>query len=367
MVLRRDHHPVVGPSGLRRVELCPGSVEMERRVREAGAVEEREEASEGEVLHERLDPAAPLEGLTPEQVEAVLRMRAYVAEQMEGHSEIGYERRLVVWASGERVATWGTADVCGVRGMVARVIDAKFGRATLSRETVERQMRAYAAGAMHHFQVPRAEVRVYQPREQAELFEAYSDPQRLGDEVLAIVDRARDFPDLRTPGYDQCLHCSGKVLCPEFREDLTRLPSRREEMELADPERVERLLELALNAERMAEQVKAFVKEEVAAGRLELPGWRLQVSSPRKVAVGVEKAFDLVAEVPERSEFGLTLGEYLGACGVGIGALEEVWCAKAKEVLGITKKAAREMLAERLGTALETTERSTLKRRNSDG
>lgn len=323
-------------------------------------------AVKGELCHERVNPTAPLEGLTPEEVEMVLRMRAYVAEVMEGCEDVGYERKLVVLDQNERVVNWGSADVDGVRKKrVSVTVDAKFGWATLLRDTVERQMRCYAAGSMIYHNVEHAEVYVYQPREKAELYEAYDSPLDLGDSIRRIIERSQELPELRVPGYEQCLHCGGKLLCPEYREEVVRLPAKREALELLDPEAVERLLETAITAGHMADQVKDYVKTEINEGRLELPNWALSKSSPRSIK-DIEAAFSLLAESTETGKFGLSLKEFLHACGVSIGALEELWAKKAKEVQGLTLKRAKEELSELLKPIVERSERLSLKRRNEN-
>jgi hypothetical protein len=319
ITVRTDHHPGAPPSELSRIAACPASMALCATV----PPETSDDADEGRLLHAHLPPAVSLDDLNEEQKSSVLWAREYIAEKTQGADRIVYEQARVLWLDGEPV-TWGTLDVEAVFdakpervGSKVIIVDPKFGRNQVTRETCGLQIMCYAGAALQEWAVDTAEVFVCQPRTLSELKGAYSDAEEIAREVKKIIDHAKSNPAEYHTSPDACRYCRAKLQCSAFREEIL-LPAERTNFDAVPVAELTRALEAAPLLEAYVFKVRKLAREMLAAG-VEVPGYTLGEKKMRHV-VDVDRLYGSLADVmPQR--------QFLECCKVQLTDLERLYGA----------------------------------------
>lgn len=355
-----SHHPF-SPSNLGRRKLCPGSYLQEIDI--GDSVDASEDAAEGTLLHGLVNPAFPApDSITDEQEDTILRARDFLKRKTADANNIYYELKGVLSLSG-RTVTHGTMDLVAyvfssVTPDFVRVIDWKFGRNQLYQITTELQMRAYAGMAMQYFGVKRAEVYVYQPRLDLELFGAYENPEIIAKEIdVIILDSLSSSNDNLYPSCEACRHCRAKISCPAFKPAiLDALPARAQLGEILSPEKLARALEFASVVSPWIDEIREYAKKAISEGQ-EIPGWELFTRKMRKIANnrGIVGGLGDV----------LTPWDILDCAKISIGAIEDLYARKSKENgVSNTMKDAKERLKKLLSPYIVTDNQEILRRRS---
>jgi hypothetical protein len=327
---------------------------MERAARAAGISSDTEAADEGTDMHRANNPCVPLDGYTEEQRRQIEKARRYIADKLVGAQSIIYEHTMTLWDD-EGAIHFGSVDVIGQYPDLVRIPDTKYGRSLMSAWAGEPQMRAYAAMGMQFYGVPKAEVFVYQPREDTDFVAAYNHPEKIAADIRRAI-RACEAPDAPlNPSPDACLYCLGKTLCPEFHEEVLTLPTTRPALEALAPERVARALDFARLVEPWAKQVRDYARK-LAVGGVEIPGWKVAERTTRRIT-DVNEAFDAVSDL-------LGQGKFLELVEVPIGGLEDYYAREWVRVNqgAVTLKEGIARFRERMDGCIETTTQKYLKK-----
>lgn len=347
-----DHHPDDPPSSLDRTKNCAASRTLCKKV----PPESSPDAEEGSLLHTKLPPDVPLDGLDDEQREAVLWVREYIGARIEGAIKAEYEKSLVLWL-GDTAVTWGTEDVVAFFPERVVIVDPKFGRIPITRDGCELTMRCYAAMAMQAYKVNRCEAWVCQPREKAELRGVYSEPVKIAAEIAGIIQYAKDHPEEYRPSPDACRYCRGKILCPAFREEVLALATQKRSTPMRVDE-IGRALEYCSVLERWIRFVHATAHQAMDLG-LKVPGWTRRSYNLREIE-DIDQAFGRLAGVLKQEEF-------LSCCDVGLTRLREKYKEKAVAIgAAKTKAAADRALFAALGDLVKVRQSIRLSRASKE-
>ena len=347
-------HDEYGPSQAHRRVACPGSVRMERQARAAGISGDTDEADEGTRMHLANNPSYPLDEFSEEQKFQIEKARKYIGEKLQGAGIVHYEESMTLIAD-EGMVTHGTCDVFGVYPDHVRVIDIKYGRSLMSVSSGDWQMKLYAAMAMQRCIYKRAEVWVYQPREDTDFVAVYTDPLKIADEYADVIARCEAADAPCRPSPDACQWCLGKTICPAFQESLLTLPATRPALEMLDPTKLAKALDFAKLVEPWAKQVRDHARKLALTG-IAIPGWKLGERTNRQVS-NVNEAFAAVGDCMSQEAF-------LALADVPIGALEDAYARKWRDVNqnGVSLKDGIARFRERMAGAITTTTQRYLKK-----
>lgn len=269
----RNHHPA-GPSRLGRIALCPGSYRLMQEAEAQGLDPGSDAASEGTLLHSRVDPGQPLEDLAPEQRVMVEKCRAYEAEFFAGSLSSGGDLEVQV-VRADNVLLFGTLDRFALYPHMVRVIDWKFGRGVLHREMMSWQMKAYAIGAMQKFGVTRASVSVYQPRENTVFSDEYQVSDADLEAIAAVVEAAKAVDAPLRPSAVACQYCAAKPVCPAFGGFALKTVQPKAAIATLTNEKLEEAAALAPALEAFAKNVKKILRQRFDADPSAFPAWEL--------------------------------------------------------------------------------------------
>lgn len=351
------HHHPHGPSKLYLRYLCPGSYQMEESAKAKGLDLEvtPEEASEGTLIHSKLDPGTSIETLTDEQQRLVLKAREFIASKIDGsqHPSCQYERTMALWGDTPDPLTFGTADFVAVLPQKVVIIEIKTGWNPLEVEALTWQTRAYAAMAMGEFLRYSAEVWVYNPRTGEEWFGAVQDRVWIREQIKGIIERVNANPEERHPSPAACRHCKGKAICPEYKAELEALPAIAT-VDSLPATTIGALLDKCSTIDGMVEALRAKAREMLAAG-VEVPGWELG-SRKRRTITSAQRAYDEV-------QYELTQDEFLELVTVPIGPLEDAVARRLTERIKMTLAKAKEVVNQRLTPAIEERLETFLRRK----
>jgi hypothetical protein len=336
-----DTHHKHSPSSLRYKEICP------QWLHTPGT---SEAADEGTAMHHAAE-TGDLTGLNEEQRAQVEECLAYVLGICDLADQTYHELRLDVAG-----LTFGTADVVAIYPEHGHIIDYKFGRNPVDDAAVNLQGWAYALGVFHMFPVDRVTVHFLLPRLDYGTRHTFlrSEMPKLRTRIAAVIERA-ELPDSpHNPDPKACQYCNRKATCPALatkalmipRGNHWDLPAELDPTAITDPSQMAKVLPLVPLIESWAAAVKAAALELARNGQ-QIPGYSLRHRSGKRVIKDVLATFDVL------QSFGVELHEFLPACSVSIGAVEDAVKQKAEK--GGGAKLLRELNSRMAEAGLVTT------------
>jgi hypothetical protein len=285
------------PSSLLRLKICPGSLDLERRMRVQGLSEgdANEDAAEGQRLHKAISaPLAPRDDLTPEQLEVVEKAERVEKEFID-----------FVLASNPILPFYGAI----VQPRTSRRADSV---SYTEDDIVKAQM-----------------------------------------EINGIWDAAHQEGAPRNASADGCRYCPCKAICPEYKawvmavEQTRHLPVAQWTDE--DMDRFEsRRGELTKFIDTVHEQIKAIK----AANPERLPGWELREGDSVRVVEDLPAAFTALSDIINARNFS-------EQCKVSLGGIEEaIWRSRRETPGRITQAEAKKIVNARLGNLVTLKQKS---------
>lgn len=279
-----DTHSDVGGSSAERVLACPGSVQLVKRLRAAGLLDEdsSEYADEGTSAHDVA--AIRLEtGRWPLNVDAevVKHLTEYVAfvEDFSG------SRPFVEWRFRLREVhpdLRGSVDSWAVNGLEVGVGDLKYGAGIPVEVRGNKQLMTYALGVLRYLQragvmVKRFVLFIAQPR--------YDHPEGTLRKWTVTVAELEEFARRLTaglratdvPGADlvtgkHCRWCKAKAICPKLHSEIVQDVA--EPASTYSPVRLAHALRISELAPGWKKDVHQFAYREALRGRPP-PGFKL--------------------------------------------------------------------------------------------
>jgi hypothetical protein len=143
--------------------------------------------------------------------------------------------------------------------------------------------------------------------------------------IGTIIERAKlDNPPLN-PDPKACQYCARKGTCPALATKALMipvnqnwdLPANMNPGEISDPGQLAKVLSIIPVLEAWAKDVKAAALDQARNG-MEIPGYTLRSRSGKRVIKDLLPAWDIL-----HNDFALELGDFLPACSVSIGAIED--------------------------------------------
>lgn len=269
-------------------------------------------------------------GLNDEQSAQVKECMEYVEGIKDCADEVHKELRLDCDG-----LTWGTADVVSINGDQGHVIDYKFGRVSVDAAETNVQGWAYALGVFTMFPVMRVTVHFLQPRNDEVTRHTFTREEipTMRTRVAAIIARAELDNPPTNPDPKACQYCARKATCPALTEKALMipvnnhwdLPAELNPGAITDPKQLSKVLALLPLIESWASEVKAVALQRAREGQ-QIPGYTLRSRSGKRVIKDLLPAWSILQD-----EFGLELHEFLPACSVSIGTLEDAVKQKAQK------------------------------------
>lgn len=322
-------HAKFGPSSLRYREICAG---WQHSPGTSAA------ADEGTMMHEAAE-TGDLSALTPEQRAQVQECLEYVLQFEEGADEVHKELKLDCAG-----LTWGTADRVIIRGSGdhGHIIDFKFGRWPVDDADANLQGWAYAVGVFHMFPVDRVTVHFLIPRIDTatrHTFIRATDYDRMKTRIAAVIARAELPEPPLNADPKACQYCAAKATCPALTQKALMIPANQhwdlpadiDPAAITEPEQLAKVLHVVPVLEAWASEIKR-VALDMARNGANIPGYTLRSRSGKRTIKDLLPAWAILNE-----EFGIQLEDFLPACSVSIGALEDAVKSKAEKGGGAKK------------------------------
>lgn len=255
----RSGHDFCSPSQLDRRYHCPGSVRLEQALEKPDRDGSTEAARRGTILHdvarkwltvgdapssEELQQYTGPQGYVPtdEDMEDVAFCVGSVLDIIdELRAEYPNAKILCV---GERQVDLSDLGISGgtegcrvdylivVVGIMAVLIDYKFGAGYVSQPAYNPQFQAYSWAVWQNYGVPIVRAIKLQPAadEEYQQTEAIFTPEQLetfGDRIREIVEATKE-PDAPLVRGRWCTFCAAKSVCPQHRDTFLALPQHRD-------------------------------------------------------------------------------------------------------------------------------------------
>lgn len=313
-------HAKHSPSSLRYKELCPGWQKTEL----AG-----EAAAEGTAMHHAAE-TGDMTGLTEEQRAQVQECLDYIKPLVADAQEVHRELKLDVAG-----LTRGTADLLAIYPETAHVVDFKFGRWPVDDAEINLQGWAYAVGAFTRFPVEQVTVHFLMPRLDEATRHTFrrSELPRMIERIETVIARAEEPEPQLNPDPKACQYCAAKGRCPALaakalmipRNMHWDLPAELDPAAITSPAAMSKVMQIVPLIESWASEIKARALDMARQGD-EIPGYTLRHRSGKRVVKDLLPAWSILNE-----EFGVELDEFLPACSVSIGAIEDAVKAKAQK------------------------------------
>lgn len=315
------HHPF-SPSKLERLESCPGSYTLSQDVVDMPT----EAAEQGTALHGSISLDVALGDHTEEEKELVLKCRAFKEQLIAWHPEAkrwNFEEPVKL-VDGFEVLTEGTADLVGYAPAYVVIADWKFGYKEVTPAAANLQVRTYAAGVMQAHRVPRAFVYIFQARTGRHTV-ACMEMAEYENVVRRVQVTRRACLSERlvlNPNDENCAYCPAKAICPALKARAGEL-ARVHSSQLSDPDAMGKLLTFAKMVKKWVDSVEYHAKA-LALRSGGLPGYHLRPRKGNRTINDAQKCYDLLSLY-------LTPTEFIAACKVDVGALEEAFIKERKE------------------------------------
>lgn len=346
-------------SNLDRIAACPGSHAAEQGM----PYKPSEAAQEGTMLHDVMSGVRDTKGLTSGQRRYISycseQGRALLAEHVDAEKpevvkEWYAQARLldhIVSAKSDFTA-WGETK--------ALVIDWKFGREPVDRAEVNLQLRPYAIiAAQEKPAIELTTVAIVQPTVAPE--DRVTVAQYTREDILQAKEQLNDILVVaaktdakRTPGA-HCRYCKalGTNRCPESTEQAMSLAPLTNAQVMPVGAELAKFLEAKVLLKPMLEALENHAREQLQSDPDSIPGWHLTDDIPIRTLPDVETAWAAADAA------GVTAAEFMAACSVGVGALEEKMRAKFGWRAKDTKGEFNRIMADALASE---TKRGSIKR-----
>lgn len=268
--------------------------------------------------------------------DALTGVRKLINHTMKGMESPAYEVELEQKLSILDGQTFGTADIVFhfYEAKTLLVVDYKFGIHEVAPASVNPQGIAYALGALElHPDVERVRVAFIQPKLDQLDFHDFTAKELRNEHatrIKTILSRAAAYDAGEIPGdellpNDGCQYCARVGTCPAVASSALTVAKKLEVPDLTDPsaltepEHFKAALELAHVLEKWVPAVRSAAKERVLDFGIEIPGYQI-------VHRKVPRSFDNVVGVAEIAcnEFGVDRDDFIGACKVGVGAVQKL-------------------------------------------
>ena len=331
-------------SGIGRLELCPGSWNLEQQFPEV----ESADATEGTIRHELIaDDEVIVDSLDPERRFVVERSRSLTEKArsecgFKGESTIRKEERYwLLNEAGARVLS-GKFDYAEYEKKTGLVIDYKTLGGYQVNAYDNLQLRAYAVLLAEKHGLDCVYICLIQPLG----IQAYSmdmlgkkDLKEAKKNILDILRSALSPNAQRRPHPNACKWCKALVHCPEVRNVMDTIIEVDLE-KLEEPYEIERLVGVAQIASKWADRLTKWVKAKLVEDDAFLPNYRLRKTGSVKSIKDMPKAIKLISE-----GLGLKEGDLKKYLKVTLADLTKLYEEKTGDKKG-SRKAVEGMLAE---------------------
>jgi len=331
-------------SGIGRLQLCPGSWNLEKQFPEV----ESAEATEGTIRHELIaDEELKVDSLEPERRFVVSKARSLTEK---ARKEVGFtesskihkeERYWLLNEAGARVLS-GKFDYAEYEGKTGLIIDYKTLGGYQINAYDNLQLRAYAVLFAEKHDLDCVYVSLVQPLG----IEAYSidmlNKQDLRKARVNILDILKDalHPNApRRPHPNACKYCKALVHCPEVRNVMDTIIEIDLD-KLEEPYEIERLIGVAQIASKWSDRLTKWVKERLKEDDEYLPNYKLRKTGSVKSIKDMPKAIKIIME-----KLGIKdkdLSKYLK---ITLSDITKLYEEKTGDKKG-SRKAVEEMLSE---------------------
>lgn len=339
------HHPF-GPSVMRRRELCPASLRLEKGLPDVSSPD----AERGTLIHARVAEMidSPVRSKLPSKIEGVTEEINELASMCYDYflsvtgdrtlpEKYETERRLQYLIGGQ-VFYFGTADVLiltqyedGKQSGI--LIDWKTGYKSVEPAQDNLQGAGYALAAMQELNLSECEVHFYNPTLREESSYTFKDKAALERYIVGIYNATQKEDIQPMPGDEQCRYCKAfqQATCPAVKKELEIIAETASTLEgvistLPDEKLVEffEKAKLVAKLEGVAEaEIKRRCEESGVCG-----SYRIKETSGGFEITNIPAAFELAD--------GLDETQFLGCCKLSESQLKKVW-AKAKKDAGVYK------------------------------
>lgn len=295
-------HSLLGPSAAHRWMLCPGSVELQKRVPEE---EESPFAAEGTLAHkmaeELLNETPPTWDYDPEMLHHV---RMYTEEVISSAGDFDIEVEAKVELSDIDERLFGTVDAYSYdydNGILS-VLDLKYGKGVEVDVEDNPQLLYYALCAWSECPYANEVVlTIVQPRiEQRQIKSiSYTKEQLMNFAVLLrdAVNEVDNNPTKYVAGAKQCKWCNASAICPAQSKSFAAITSVDAREPTITPPAVEEMtLEMIGNVyahkkmlSKWLDDVTAHAQRELEAGK-EVPGAKLVMQRKNRIIPDKDEA-----------------------------------------------------------------------------
>jgi hypothetical protein len=287
-------------SGIGRLEICPGSWNLEKKFPDFDSAM----ATEGTLRHELIaDEELVVSSLEPERRFVVERARVLTdkARKDAGFTDQSVirkeERYWLLNEAGARVLS-GKFDYAEYEGETGLIIDYKTLGGYQVNAYDNLQLRAYAVLLAEEHNLTCVYICLIQPLG----VEAYSidmlntpDIRGVKLKLLSILKDALNPSAPRVPHPDACKWCKALVHCPEARQVMDRIVEVDLD-KLEDPFEIERLIGVAQIASKFAERLTKWVKEKLKENDNYLPNYKLRRTGTVKSIKDIPKAIRILMD-----------------------------------------------------------------------
>lgn len=337
----QKHHPF-GPSSMRRRELCPASMRLEKGLPDVSSPD----AERGTLIHARVaemianrsaNPTlSKIEGLTAEAEElASMCYDCFLNSLSDLTPPQTYEteRRLQYLINGQ-VFYFGTADVVILSEVdgrkVGNIIDWKTGYKSVEMAQDNIQGAAYALAAMQELGLDECEVFFYNPTLQEESTYTFTDAEALKRHIIGIYNATCDEAAQPIAGDEQCRYCKAflNLTCPTVKRDLNEIAERAPTLAGAISTLPDELLIGFFEKGKVVSKLTDVAEKEIKRRCQEFGA--VGAYHIKTVSGGFEIASKDILAAFELADC-VDNGQFLGCCELKESQLKTVWAKAMKE------------------------------------
>lgn len=287
-------------SGIGRLELCPGSWNMEKKFPAVTSAE----ATEGTIRHDLIaDEEIKVDSLDPERRFVVSRARELTERARKDAGLIDNttiekeERYWLLNEAGARVLS-GKFDYAEYDKKTGLIVDYKTLGGYQVNAYENLQLRAYAVLLADKHNLDCVYICLIQPLG----IEAYSmdmlnkqDLRKARASLLDILKNALHPSAPRRPHPNACKYCRALAHCPEVRNVMDQIVGIDIE-KLEEPFEIERLIGIAQIAGKWSDRLMSWAKQKLSEDESYLPNYKLRRTGSVKSIKDMAKAIRIVME-----------------------------------------------------------------------
>jgi len=335
-----SHHASYAPSSLPVLSVCPlfksGDNKIDNEDRDLGT-------KFHEVLEARLGGDNSPHELGVDGEERIQWAIDRIKMELTDEFPVELEHRLYLMSDDFSEVTFGTADV--ING--PRIWDLKTG---LRRDDFYwMQLTCYALMLMRRDGYDKVECSmVYTRYRQIHTFVVTKEEAE--GAIFGLLEHLNDDTEKRAVPNDHCNWCGNLTTCDEVKKRIDAVAGGREDWELedyhssriSDPVEMAKAWKLAKLMQKWCESVLFHAKEMMVTDGIPIPGLEIKERSGRRYIEDISTAFDQLQDLDQK--------EFMSACSIAVGKLEDAVATKR----GISKYKAKKALNEELGENLKT-------------